>query len=437
MNSFKRTGIAALAFLLIVSFVLVSGSVFARATEIAVTDNGTTAFYTTEAKTVAEFFAEQEIEIGEDDLIIPAIDASLDGVDEIRIYRAADITVSADGEEYTLRTAATSVQEAVERVTDLSENDTVIPSRKTMVEDGMKITVYRAKNIYFTYYGYTAEIVTSEETVDSFLEARGILLDDRDEISPERAARIHEGMEITVSRYEVKTETRQVNIPFKTETKENRSLPQGKTKVVREGVDGAGVETLEVAYRNGKIESSAIIGTTVLKEPVSQITEVGASPAEPKATEKKTTVKKASAEAIGTGQSASGGSASKENKKSADAASAGSANTDGGDKGFSYSRVLTCTATAYDASAESNGKWAGQTASGIPLERGVVAVDPRVIPLGTRLYIEAVDGSWTYGYAVAGDTGGAIKGNKVDLFMDTNAECIRFGRRQCKVYVLN
>ena len=75
-------------------------------------------------------------------------------------------------------------------------------------------------------------------------------------------------------------------------------------------------------------------------------------------------------------------------------------------------------------------------ASGRAPAYGVVAVDPKVIPLGTKLYIEAVDGSWVYGYAVAGDTGGAIKGNKIDLFFNTHAECTRFGRRQAKVYVL-
>ena len=67
---------------------------------------------------------------------------------------------------------------------------------------------------------------------------------------------------------------------------------------------------------------------------------------------------------------------------------------------------------------------------------GVIAVDPRVIPLGTQLYIEAVDGSWTYGYAVAGDTGGAIKGARIDLFYDSHAQAISFGRRAARVYIL-
>ena len=70
-------------------------------------------------------------------------------------------------------------------------------------------------------------------------------------------------------------------------------------------------------------------------------------------------------------------------------------------------------------------------------QRGVVAVDPRVIPLGTRLYIETADGSYIYGNAVAGDTGGAIKGNKIDLFMNSYSECMQFGRRTVNVYILD
>ena len=97
--------------------------------------------------------------------------------------------------------------------------------------------------------------------------------------------------------------------------------------------------------------------------------------------------------------------------------------------------------SAYDLSFESCGKNPGDrgygiTASGMKAARGIVAVDPRVIPLGTKLYIESLDGSADYGYAIAGDTGGAIKGNRVDLFMDTKAEALQWGRRSVKVYIL-
>ena len=67
---------------------------------------------------------------------------------------------------------------------------------------------------------------------------------------------------------------------------------------------------------------------------------------------------------------------------------------------------------------------------------GVVAVDPRVIPLGTKLYIESMDGWPDYGYAVAGDTGGAIKGNKIDLFYHSSKTVRQFGRRNVRVKIL-
>ena len=67
---------------------------------------------------------------------------------------------------------------------------------------------------------------------------------------------------------------------------------------------------------------------------------------------------------------------------------------------------------------------------------GCVAVDPRVIPLGTKLYIETPDGSFVYGHSIAADTGGAIKGNRVDLFFPTHSQALQFGRRNVNVYIL-
>lgn len=90
---------------------------------------------------------------------------------------------------------------------------------------------------------------------------------------------------------------------------------------------------------------------------------------------------------------------------------------------------LTVEATAYTQSVE-EGTADGITASGTVVHRGVVAVDPDYIPLGTRLYIE------NYGYAYAEDTGGAIKGNRIDLFMDSKTEAMQFGRQSVKVWVV-
>lgn len=96
-----------------------------------------------------------------------------------------------------------------------------------------------------------------------------------------------------------------------------------------------------------------------------------------------------------------------------------------------FSRKIRCESTAYYPGVGSNGKWAGQTAMGYEAKPGRVAVDPNVIPLGSRLYIEG------YGYCVAVDTGGAINGNKVDVCFATVDECYQYGRRTVNVYLLD
>ena len=95
-------------------------------------------------------------------------------------------------------------------------------------------------------------------------------------------------------------------------------------------------------------------------------------------------------------------------------------------------KCISVVATAYCNTSDG-----GQvTVTGSKTGFGIVAVDPRVIPLGTKLYITSADGSYVYGYCVAGDTGGAIKGNRVDLFLGSESECREFGRRPMQVYIL-
>jgi 3D (Asp-Asp-Asp) domain-containing protein len=94
-------------------------------------------------------------------------------------------------------------------------------------------------------------------------------------------------------------------------------------------------------------------------------------------------------------------------------------------------QTVSMVATGYDSSYESNYPFYGQPSFiGMPLQRGVVAVDPNVIPMGTRLYIKG------YGDAIAADQGGAIKGNRVDLFFDSHQEAMDWGIKTVKVTIL-
>ena len=151
---------------------------------------------------------------------------------------------------------------------------------------------------------------------------------------------------------------------------------------MQEGVKGVTEETRLVTKINGEERGSIVIGSKILSESRSKIVEVGTKKPENMIHGKK------------------------------------------------YKKKIVMRGTAYDPSA---GKW---TASGTRARVGAVAVDPRVIPLGTKLYIESADGFPTYGFAVAEDTGGAIKGNRIDVFYNSRSQALRFGRRNVVVYIL-
>ena len=110
-----------------------------------------------------------------------------------------------------------------------------------------------------------------------------------------------------------------------------------------------------------------------------------------------------------------------------------------------YKDVIPATATAYCLCQKCCGKtpshpYYGYTASGIKIIPGtgmkVIAVDPNVIPLGTKVYVDGLNGAWDYGYAIAADTGSAIKNLKIDLYMDTHSEALSWGRRSVNIYVV-
>ena len=100
---------------------------------------------------------------------------------------------------------------------------------------------------------------------------------------------------------------------------------------------------------------------------------------------------------------------------------------------LTFNEVRTMTGTAYTAGESA--KVDSVTASGTLARVGVVAVDRRQIPLGTKVYVVSNDGRYTYGFAIAEDTG--VRGNIIDLYLDTYSEVIQFGRRDCTVYILD
>ena len=182
----------------------------------------------------------------------------------------------------------------------------------------------------------------------------------------------------------------------------NSSLPKGTEKVVQEGADGVRTSIYEVVWSGGQ-EISRQFVEELESTAVNEIIEYGTAVA-----------------------STTAGVASV--SKNADGSGTLTL-TDG--TTLNFSGVKSMTATAYTAG---HGGADYTTATGTFVKVGTVAVDKSVIPLGTKLYIVAADGSVVYGTAVAADTG--VRGNIVDLYYDTYQQCINFGRRTCKVYIL-
>ena len=200
-------------------------------------------------------------------------------------------------------------------------------------------------------------------------------------------------------------------LPYDTLRQADPDLLLGEEQVVQAGVQGAvSARSRVVTDPDGSLSITSM-GTTV-SQPVDEIVAYGTQ-VEPvtqswlSVTDDVLTHIDANADGSGTLTTASG-------------------------QELAYTQVLSCKATAYTTQRQS---WK-KTATGTTARVGAIAVDPRVIPYGTRMFIVSADGSITYGVATAEDCGGNIKGNRIDLFFDTYDECVSFGVRACDVYLL-
>jgi len=310
-------------------------------------------------------------------------------------------------EEISFTTYANVTSEVLaEKGIVLGEADEIVPNLDEKIFDGAKIIISRAKNIKIVDGGNSFDKLTAKKTVEEALTQASIEVGDGTQLNVELSDQITQNMEIIINRSSQENITEEASIPFKTVKKATAKLKVGETKVTCEGVDGVTQMVFTVCYENGVEVSRELVSKTVTTKPIDKVIEYGAQ-----------NIQNVAAVEYHRGVKVSRG------------------------EEFRYSAVITVSASAYDLSYQSTGKnpgdrGYGRTATGSVAQKGSVAVDPRVIPLGSRLYVEAADGSWTYGNAVASDTGGSIKGNKIDLFMSSSSEARQFGRRTAKVYIL-
>lgn len=386
----KQIGIAAIAVILIVS--VISAVLFIGTKQtVALTVNGKQQEVNTHADTVGDLLNEQNIQVSDADLVSPSLNTKIEEGLSIKWEQAKKITITVDGKKQTIQTAANQVSEVLaEAKIEVSEQDKLTPGLDAKVGPDTNIAIEKAFQVTLVDGVNEMKVWSTSTTVADFLKQQEIQMNEFDRVEQRMDELVIPNDVIQVVRVEKVTDVVEAATNFAVETRKDKNLLKGKEKVVQEGKKGSIKQTYEIISENGKPVARILKGEEVVSDPAKKVVAVGTK--------------------IVTASVSRGASSSSEPN----------------------GKEFYVSATAYTAYC--NG-CSGITATGIDLRSNpnlkVIAVDPSVIPLGSKVWVEG------YGYAVAGDTGGAIKGMKIDLFMPTTDQAFGFGRKQVRIKVLD
>lgn len=267
------------------------------------------------------------------------------------------------------------------------------------VEGAQAITVRRAQDVTVHYHGRVIKTSSQGETAGELLNRLELEVCGEDILSHGLDTKVWDGMELRVDRVITAEEIYTCDIPRKTEYRSDPDIPMGEESTISPGEDGELLCTARVTYVNGEETDRLVLTQKVIRDPVPEIRVLGTGDPD------------------GLNQPIVG---------------EGYILLPTGEL-LTFTHTDTVRATAYTHTDEGCDYI---TATGTQVRRGTVAVDPRYIPYGTRMFIVASDGSYIYGLATAEDCGGDIKGDRMDLYLPTFEECMEFGRRRCTLYFL-
>jgi len=318
------------------------------------------------------------------------------------------VTFSLDGESQMVATKAKTVEQFLtERNITVTEKDSLQPTPQTKLSNGAMITLHTTWSIPVQVDGQTKMIQTLSRDVAGALKDGGITLGEKDRVEPVMTASLTKDSAINVKRVVEKTVDVEERVTYQEIRKNDPSLEKGKTRVLQDGQEGKAIAHYKLVMEDGKEVSRELVTRDVLAPKKDHVIAVGTAAPSLQADDKSQRVMVASA-----GMVSRGG------------------------KVFRPKKVLNgVTLTAY--SPAGGGKHPsspgyGRTATGVKAKAGhTIAVDPRVIPYGWWVYIDGV------GYRRAEDTGGAMRGGKIDVFVGTESEAVQFGRKRNKtVYII-
>ncbi len=366
---------------------------------VAVSVDGKKKTVATHAGTVAELLQELNISLNSNDYLYPPTNAKVTNDLEVVWEPAKQVTlVIGDKSEKVWTTAKTVDQLLKDRQVSIKDQDELHPSKTSAIKKDMIIKIDPAFLVTVNDGGKEKKVWSTSTTVADFLKQQGMGLNSLDRIQPSLNINLHQNDIVHIVRVQKVTDVVEESKRFNVEKKEDSELEIGRERVVKEGQTGLVTKRFEVLKENGKEVSRKLIHQEIVKPVKNKIIAIG--------TKKKVN---RSRKMVARQVSTHNESATSENS----------------------GREIFVNSTAYTASC--NG-CSGFTATGINLKANpnikLIAVDPSIIPLGTRVYVEG------YGYAIAGDTGGAINGHKIDVFFSSKSEAYRWGQRQVKVRII-
>ncbi|CAH1058603.1 3D domain-containing protein [Paenibacillus pseudetheri] len=318
-----------------------------------------------------------------------------------------------DGQTQTLETREALLGDVLEKEQiSLQPHDELSLGLSDEIKDGDRVVINRAQKISLAADGATKTLYTTEDTIGKAIQKMGITLEGHDKIFPSLDTTISANMEVKIVRINKQTVQRTTNLPFRVIKTADPSLTVGTVRVAQAGKPGVMIQHIEKIYQDGELASMRMIGKEVQTVTKDKIIAVGIKALPKPAVAKTTTTSKSN-------------TTSKTAKVSAKTNNVTSkAGVD-----FEYKKMIkNVSMTAYSSEEPGIGT---KTASGTRVTEGrTIAVDPNVIPIGWWVYIEGL------GFRRAEDTGGAIKGNKVDVYYDSLSHVRNFGRKSRAVYVI-
>lgn len=403
----KKTTIALLSFI-VVTIVLCITAYESTLKTITIVNNGKVKDVQTHADTVNELLKNQGIAATSHDKVTPELSKTLNDHMKVTFDKAQKIQFSLKGKEKTVWTTADTVQDFFNtHHIALKAHDQIKPAPTAEITSGMAVTYDPGFQVNVHVGKQDKKLWAHDMTVGEFLDQNHISLNKYDQVSPAKKVTITPHTKVMVIRVKKVTDVVKAPIKAETITKKSDQLAEGEQKVLSPGESGVIEKQFEVTYKNGEEVSRKLESKNVLKKSKSKVIALGTKAEEPQTQPMPTRQIQDVASHI-----------------EPMSAPAPHAPTQG--------KVLYVNSTAYTANCRG---CSGRTTTGINLKANpnakVIAVDPSVIPLGSKVYVEG------YGYAIAGDTGGAIGGHKIDVFFSSKSAASKWGSHQVKIKVIN